>query len=942
MASRREVDVNRPEHSWIPFYRELAEKLVNDGWRDRQGEVVGVLQRLRSEGVPIHGLVDNLTDHIDPFTVFAMFSRGISFENMLRVMDGLKSEFGMTKDLPREQPFIPYANNMTVGYFWGYEDISDDIETLWDVFAKIMKIESLEDLTDVLTLREDVEQGLRVKGVGISKLTSGFYWVSPRYFLHSDTVDAVGGVDLGIRSTNADAYLKCLIRTWEMSEESFPEVNIRVFKTQNPNWDPPNLWLIRADQGNKLSGVFRSGDYVGFNFSFDDKPLLEFTTATEAEKVIRSHRPYRTDHAVRQMLDFLLGIKIGDYVLMPDMDRDLVHYGTVASDPYYGEDGSHKNRRQIQWSDDRLRRDALGLIGRAYGATVNEVKGDLKKRFFDLKDRNDGVVNKVEFELPEDSWVPLHLEVGRKLVKDKWWMTEKRDELAQVIDDIRWADPEDVGEDYVYERWTGDPFSFYLSFNLRSTGSMRIPAYAKVKELFGLESKVPGPEHIALGYGVHGGFGRSPSDTEITTLWECFRLVQQHDPIDDPEVGEQFVDYFDRLVAADAFVGLRNRKLSYWLHWIDPTRYVYIEQLSKLGIVAELGLASDCGNGSGYLNALARARALAEAHDLSLVALNRWGTTRETLGIGPVATELPTPYGMNDMLKEGLFFKEVELRRILERFADKKNLILQGPPGVGKTFVTRRLAYAVMGVQDDDRIVNAQFHQSYSYEEFVRGYRPRVNESEELVFKMEDGAFLRLCDAALDDSDRDYVMIIDEINRGNLSRVFGELLSLIEKDKRGGDFKVTLAGGDEFSVPENVYLLGTMNLADRSLAGMDYAMRRRFAFVTLEPQFGEKGDEFKKWLRTREVPEGMITRINDRMSALNEVIAGDASLGRNFAVGHSYFCDIADGGEEDWDRWYREIVETEIKPLLEEYWFDDLKKADDEVVKLLDGVAESS
>ena len=240
---------------------------------------------------------------------------------------------------------------------------------------------------------------------------------------------------------------------------------------------------------------------------------------------------------------------------------------------------------------------------------------------------------------------------------------------------------------------------------------------------------------------------------------------------------------------------------------------------------------------------------------------------------------------------------------------------------------------------------NVQFHQSYSYEEFVQGYRPATNKQQQLIFKLEDGTFLALCDEASreENSGKDYVMVIDEINRGNLSRVFGELLSMIEKDKRGGRSIVELQSGVRLSVPDNVYILGTMNLADRSLAGMDYAMRRRFAFVTLEPQFGES--VFEDWLRERGVPDTMIDRINDRMSELNDKIAGDASLGRNFAVGHSYFCDLDSGlrgnDAEGWDRWYRNIVETEIQPLLEEYWFDDLDKADAEVRNLLEGVSDN-
>ena len=306
---------------------------------------------------------------------------------------------------------------------------------------------------------------------------------------------------------------------------------------------------------------------------------------------------------------------------------------------------------------------------------------------------------------------------------------------------------------------------------------------------------------------------------------------------------------------------------------------------------------------------------------------------RKGLPGGAAATTSIEGYGIEDMIEDGVFFDKGELDRNLARFKNKKNLILQGAPGVGKTFVSKRLAYALMGERADDRVWNVQFHQSYSYEEFVQGYRPTTNKDEQLIFEPKAGAFLRLCEKARERPDDRYVMVIDEINRGNLSRVFGELLSLIEKDKRGEEFEVALSSGMRFSVPENVYLLGTMNLADRSLAGMDYAMRRRFAFVTLEPQFGES--VFEDWLRGRNVPDTMVEQINERMSALNEAIGNDASLGRNFAVGHSYFCDIADGGEDDWDRWYREKVETEVRPLLEEYWFDDADKADGEVRKWL-------
>ena len=284
-----------------------------------------------------------------------------------------------------------------------------------------------------------------------------------------------------------------------------------------------------------------------------------------------------------------------------------------------------------------------------------------------------------------------------------------------------------------------------------------------------------------------------------------------------------------------------------------------------------------------------------------------------------------------------IFLKDEEQVRMLDLLWRKKNLILQGPPGTGKTFIAKRLAYALMGERADDRIASVQFHQSYSYEDFVGGYRPSTNHAEQLVFKPEDGAFLRLCDDARKDPDNEYVMLIDEINRGNLSRVFGELLMLIESDKRNPESAVVLQhlkarGGDgKFHVPPNVYIIGTMNLADRSLTGMNVAMRRRFAFVELEPRFDSErfGESIAR--------TGQLGRIRRGMEALNTAIADDPSLGPQYKIGHSYFCPEPDHNPPNgnWDEWFKMVVKHEIRPLLNEYWFDQLDTAQEEADKLL-------
>lgn len=270
---------------------------------------------------------------------------------------------------------------------------------------------------------------------------------------------------------------------------------------------------------------------------------------------------------------------------------------------------------------------------------------------------------------------------------------------------------------------------------------------------------------------------------------------------------------------------------------------------------------------------------------------------------------------------DGLFLEEERFDEIMALLSRKKNVILQGAPGTGKTFIAKRLAYLLLGHRDEVRVQMTQFHQSTSYEDFIEGFRPQP---EGEGFVLVKGLFNRFCQRAMREPEQKFVFIIDEINRGNLSKIFGELMMLIEHDKRGRDFAMPLSyssGSDEsFYVPENVHLIGTMNTADRSLSMVDYALRRRFGFVELEPGFHLSA--FAAFLIGKGADQTVVDEIRSRMGQLNLAIALDqTNLGRGFQIGHSFF--VPGEQQQPSAEWLQQILRFEIKPLVEEYYCDD-------------------
>jgi 5-methylcytosine-specific restriction protein B len=455
------------------------------------------------------------------------------------------------------------------------------------------------------------------------------------------------------------------------------------------------------------------------------------------------------------------------------------------------------------------------------------------------------------------------------------------------------------------------------------------------------------------------GYIRQPDD--IDALWEVFARAIAF---------AESADADSRLVFASAYDQATQHwgvgwNLTMGLYWIRPWDFPTLDGQSQRYISKKLniqiGMNGPKGrcNASDYLSLLdtLEARFQEDAypvHSFPELSLAAWlfkdgGTTANLKATdtdvqideaeAPPETQVIAPpiesYSVDEILDDGCFIAREKLEMILERLRTKKNLILQGPPGTGKTWLAKRLAYALIGQKDDRKVRAVQFHPNLSYEDFVRGWRP----SRDGKLTLMDGPFVEMIEAALKDHSSRHVLVIEEINRGNPAQIFGEMLTLLEADKRTPSEALELSyrrsDDERVFVPDNLYVIGTMNIADRSLALVDLALRRRFAFINLEPSLGEPWHD---WVHKKcGIDSEILVEIEKRLNVLNISIAADTGLGAQFRIGHSYVTPPFGIPIPDAREWFRHVVNTEIGPLLDEYWFDALKKSQEAKERLLDG-----
>lgn len=488
------------------------------------------------------------------------------------------------------------------------------------------------------------------------------------------------------------------------------------------------------------------------------------------------------------------------------------------------------------------------------------------------------------------------------------------------------------------------PFTVFGMFNLGITEQNRKLIASEFSNFFSLDIDVPiSFEGIPTLNNQNPWFlsieeGQKINDVDM--LWELFNLALSFNDIEDSseldKINAKLIEQYD-IVSKQPDIG---RNITVGLHWIRPWQFLSLDIFSQQYIEEKLTLEIDKisainrGTGYEYFRLLKKLEVLFDdvnypVHsfpDLSLAAY-RYGAKNKEEGrendvIDEVVFEPKSlvPYDIKDIINDGCFLPEKNLVQILSRLEKKKNIILQGPPGTGKTWLGKRLAYALIGYKDDSTLKSVQFHPNLSYEDFIRGWRPSGNGKLELI----DGPFMEMIKSAIQNETKTYVIVIEEINRGNPAQIFGEMLTLLENDKRTPtealELSYKLKAGERVYIPQNLFVIGTMNIADRSLALVDLALRRRFSFIDLRPCFNNKWLDFVN--ENSGIPKIFLQQIATNMKVLNKEVIEDVNLGEQFVIGHSYVTPAS--VEKDYRLWYTDVVDTELIPLLREYWFDDL------------------
>ena len=850
---------------WIEFYKEFANKLLE--FKNNRKELIN---KLKSSFEYINIKTPKIFEEkdIDPFTVFGLFNKGMP--DRMDIINGIADKFQITSAVPLDFYRVPTLFPLSAILFNTTDKSkNEDIKNLWNVFEAAINYADNKTNENREAFINAFDLAKDIKG-NKWKLTQGLYWIRPFNYINLDNPSRKFIIENNI-IPDYNKYLLDANKTMINGEEYLTICDKLIESINNNNYEFKDLTELSFSAYYTINIIQKNTDKVNNNDKKEDDLLSLAETYFENGQF---------EEAIKILLELL--------ELNPNNSNILNFLGYC----YEG------NGQYIEAAE----------------AFINANKG----------------------------WAKFYIEFANKLLEFKNNRKELIEKIKLVFNSNKIEIPNIINEEDI------DPFTIFGLFN-KGLSERRTKILKGIANIFEINSKTPEEFYCVPVYRNFNSNFYNPLQNEkndIEALWNIFEASINYADNNTNENREAFIKYYN--LAKD--IKGNKWKLTMGLCWIRPFNYISldpydIELIIKYNLIPAEYLKyikksdNSIPNAEEYLiicnimieNIKNNNYKFNNFFELSDYALYIVCVTRNKNKEGNTMNieNNFNKYDKNKFLQE-VYITEKEYDKLKNLILDKKNIILQGSAGVGKSYAAKRLAYSIIGEKDNERVKMIQFHQSYSYEDFIIGYRPK-NETD--GFELKEGVFYKFCKEAEMDENKEnkYFLIIDEINRGNISKIFGELFMLIENDKRGEEYALELVYKDDekFFVPENLYIIGLMNTADRSLAMLDYALRRRFIFIDIEPAFNKP--QFKNDLENKNIDKDLINKIIEKFTKLNETIKSDKTLGKGYTIGHSYFCNRKNLNKED----YEDIINYEIAPTLREYWFDNEDKAKKEIKELL-------